>query len=117
MTTLTLREARRRKGWTQDQLAAASGVGARLRIGELPRSRALHALGDESAAVRFTLGGGDDYELLFTLPPVRAEMLRATLAGSVPCHCIGEIVATPGVKCLDAAGSELRVPGWDHFRA
>ena len=105
-------------GLAQDlgRLAAASGVGARLRISELPRSRALQALADEAGAVRFTLGGGDDYELLFTLPPVRAEMLRATLAGSVPCHCIGEIVAGSGVRCLDREMREVKVAGWDHFR-
>ena len=49
-------------------------------------------------------------------PELRAEMLRATLAGSVPCHCIGEIVAAPGVKCLGADGREVKVAGWDHFR-
>jgi len=105
-------------GLAQDlgRLAAASGVGARVRLGELPRSRALHALTDEADATRLVLGGGDDYELLFTLPPVRAEMLRATLAGTVPCHCIGEIVAAPGVRCLGADGREVKVAGWDHFR-
>ena len=105
-------------GLAQDlgRLAAASGVGARVRVSELPRSRALHALADDAVAMRFTLGGGDDYELLFTLPPVRAETLRATLAGSVPCHCIGEIVATPGVRCLDREMREVKVAGWDHFR-
>jgi thiamine-monophosphate kinase len=105
-------------GLAQDlgRLVAASGVGVRLRTAELPRSRALHALADELAAVRFTLGGGDDYELLFTGPAVRTTLLRATLAGMVPCHCIGEVVAAPGVRCLDAAGQEIQVAGWDHFR-
>lgn len=106
-------------GLAQDlgRLVAASGVGARIRTAEVPRSRALHALVDDATALRLALGGGDDYELLFTVPPGRTAALRAALAGSVPCHCIGEVVAAPGVRCVTAAGGELVVPGWDHFRS
>ncbi len=99
------------------RLAAASGVGAVVRAAELPLSRALHALAGEARAVEFALGGGDDYELLFSVPPAaRPALARAAASGGAPaCHCIGEIVAGRGVRVLGARG-ELPVPrGWDHF--
>jgi thiamine-monophosphate kinase len=99
------------------RLAAASGVGATVRAAELPLSRALYALAGESRAREFALGGGDDYELLFTVPPSARQALAAvtTSAGAPACHCIGEIVAGRGVRVLGERG-ELPVPrGWDHF--
>jgi len=100
-------------------LAAASGVGAIIRAEELPLSRALYALAGEARAREFALGGGDDYELLFTVPPAaRTALARLTAATGAPaCHCIGEVVAGRGVRLVAKSG-ELPVPrGWDHFRA
>jgi len=37
------------------------------------------------------LGGGDDYELLFTLPADATAAMEATLPAGVPVHCIGAI--------------------------
>ena len=99
------------------RLAAASGVGAVVRAAELPLSRALYALVGEARARDLALGGGDDYELLFTVPPAaRAALGAATAAPGAPaCHCIGEVVAGRGVRVLGERG-ELPVPrGWDHF--
>ncbi len=108
-------------GLAQDlgRLAAASGVGATIRAAELPLSRALYALAGESRAREFALGGGDDYELLFTVPPAARQALAAVGggAGAPACHCIGEVGAGRGVRVLGERG-ELPVPrGWDHFRA
>jgi thiamine-monophosphate kinase len=99
------------------RLAAASGVGATVRAAELPLSRALHALAGETQAREFALGGGDDYELLFTAPPAARQALAAAAAsaGAPACHCIGEIVAGRGLRVLGERG-ELPVPrGWNHF--
>jgi thiamine-monophosphate kinase len=101
------------------RLAAASGVGAVIRAAELPLSRALYALAGESRARDFALGGGDDYELAFTVPaaarPALAQLTAG--AGAPACHCIGEIVAGRGVRVVGEHG-DLPVPrGWDHFRA
>ena len=106
-------------GLAQDlgRLAAASGVGATIRAAELPLSRALYALSGEARARDFALGGGDDYELLFTVPPGARQALVAvtSAAGAPACHCIGEIVAGRGVRVL-GEGGELPVPrGWNHF--
>ncbi|MEI8297579.1 MAG: thiamine-phosphate kinase [Pseudomonadota bacterium] len=101
------------------RLVAASGVGAVLRAAELPLSRALYALAGEARARDFALGGGDDYELLYTVAPgARQQMFQlAASAGAPACHCIGEVVAGRGVRVLGERG-ELPVPrGWDHFHA
>ena len=65
-------------------------------------SRALYALAGETRAREFALGGGDDYELLFTVPPAARQALAAVTgsAGSPACHCIGEIAAGRGVRVL-----------------
>ena len=100
------------------RLAAASGAGAVVRASEQPLSRALYALVGEARAREFALAGGDDYELLFTVPPAsRAAIVAlAASAGAPACHCIGEIVSRKGVRVLGERG-ELPVPaGWDHFR-
>jgi thiamine-monophosphate kinase len=99
------------------RLAAASGVAAIVRATELPLSRALYALAGETRAREFALGGGDDYELLFTVPKAaRAALAQLTGSPGAPaCHCIGDIAAGRGVRVVGEQG-DLRVPrGWDHF--
>jgi thiamine-monophosphate kinase len=106
-------------GLAQDlgRLASASGVAATIRAAELPLSRALYALAGESRALDFALAGGDDYELLFTVPPGARQAFASVTAsaGAPACHCIGEIAAGRGVRVQGERG-ELPVPrGWDHF--
>ncbi len=106
-------------GLAQDlgRLIGASGVGAVMRASELPLSQALFALAGERGARDFALGGGDDYELLFTVPPSRrAGLARAmATAGSPACHCIGEITEGRGIRLVSAAGDLSLPAGWDHF--
>jgi thiamine-monophosphate kinase len=99
------------------RLVAASQVGAIVRAAELPLSRALFALAGEARARDYALGGGDDYELLFSVPPgARATLARAMSAAGAPaCHCIGEVISGRGVRVVGEKG-DLPVPrGWDHF--
>jgi thiamine-monophosphate kinase len=68
------------------------------------------------------LNGGDDYELLFTLPPHLATH-TAAIADAAGCavHRIGEIVAGDGdpphnVRCLRGGRVErIEEAGFDHF--
>lgn len=61
------------------KLMAASGCGAELDAGALPLSPALRQLfGEEALALALT--GGEDYELLFTLPAARESHLRKVIA-------------------------------------
>jgi thiamine-monophosphate kinase len=98
------------------KLCAASGVGARVDLDTLPVSAALAAAHDRGTAERFVLEGGDDYELLFTLPATAADDIVAGLPPDVPVTCIGEIVPGTGVTRVR---SGRPVPGsgrgYDHF--
>ena len=101
------------------RLAQASGVGAKIRAEQLPLSRALYGLAGEARAREFALGGGDDYELAFSVPPTRRTALAqaAAASGAPACHCIGEIVAGRGLRVLGIHGELPPPPGWDHFAA
>jgi thiamine-monophosphate kinase len=85
------------------RLAAASGCGAVLELGDLPVSDALRATVGEQAW-RLALSGGEDYELCFTAAPAQAAAITA-LAGrcAVPLTRCGRLRA--------AAGLELRLGG------
>jgi thiamine-monophosphate kinase len=90
-------------------LCAASGVGARIALERVP------TVGDPRSAV----AAGDDYELLFTLPPAAEDRVDAlAAAGDAPLTRIGRIVEEPGVVLLDSEGEPLPASGggWDHFR-
>lgn len=94
------------------RLCAASGVGARVRLADVPVGPA--------ATVGDALGGGEDYELLAALPDAAAvDAARAELAEAfgVPLTEVGELTAEPGMVAVDAAGHEdaLVPSGWDHF--
>lgn len=71
-------------------------------------------------AFDYALYGGEDYELLFTLPPGNADDLLPRFAKTfdLPCTRIGEIrKASFGVKLEMPSGEELAIEdkGFDHF--
>jgi thiamine-monophosphate kinase len=100
-----------------EKLCAASAVGAHLDLDRLPVSNLLGARFDRADCERLVLHGGDDYELLFTLPADRAAALVPRLHAVCAVNCIGEITPGAGVTCR-RAGSPVAVPGggYDHFR-
>jgi thiamine-monophosphate kinase len=93
------------------RLCRASDVGAVVTAEALPwrRLEPLAARLGESA-LELTLGGGEDYVLLFALPPRVAPPARL---GAYP---IGHLTAEPEVV-LEAAGERRCLPagGWDHL--
>ena len=97
---------------------AASGVGAEIEAARLPLSETLRAALDPVSGWRLALGGGDDYELLFTAPAGRGdEVARAAREAGVPVTRIGRIVVTPGLACHGPDGAPLAVPhGYEHFK-
>jgi thiamine-monophosphate kinase len=98
------------------KLCAASGVGARLDLGALPLSSRLTAAHGREAAERFVLSGGDDYELIFTLPADEAARHEAELSRTCAVTRIGEIEAGHGVRCeRDGLAVEVTGRGYDHF--
>ena len=87
----------------------ASGCGARIDVAALPLSPALRRVcarqGWDAAAL--AIGGGEDYELLFTCTP------EAEKALAVPHTVIG--TATAGTS-LEWLGTGRSFHGYDHFR-
>jgi thiamine-monophosphate kinase len=99
------------------KLCRASGVGARLDLECLPVSPELARRHGRDACERFVLSGGDDYELLFTVPPAGSEQLEADLRPRFPLTRIGVIEeAGGGVRCLrNGVETGVRGEGYDHF--
>lgn len=96
-----------------------SGCGACLWPERLPLSAAARALADDATARACALGGGDDYELCFTVTPEEeAEVRRRAHAAGLAVTAVGVIEAEPGLRSLDADGAvrPLEPAGWDHFR-
>lgn len=97
-----------------------SRLAAVLADADLPLA-ALTACGaPEEAARTALLGGGDDYELLFTAPAERHGAITALGARlGLPLHPIGRLAsAAPGrVELRDDDGRALPLPprGYDHF--
>jgi thiamine-monophosphate kinase len=100
------------------KLTRASDVGAHLHLDRLPLAPELVAKHDPAECERYVLHGGDDYELLFTLPAELAESMAPLIATQVRCglHRIGEVVAGHGVRCLRHGRDEpVAGRGYDHF--
>jgi len=95
------------------RLCAASGVGVQIDPGKLPVPHGM----DRKSARELALHGGDDYELLFSVPPRRVSRLPANFRG-LRLTQIGEITAGSGVRVIGTDGKlePLRAAGWDPFR-
>ncbi len=85
-----------------DRLCRASACGAVIHAGRLPLAAPLRTLG-RADAERLACSGGEDYELLFTVPP-RAAARLARLALGCRTTCVGEMVRGRGVRVGDGAG-------------
>lgn len=99
------------------KLAQASGLAAHVCVEALPLSAALRKSAALGQARDWALAGGDDYELLFAVPPSRfpelksaADQLNLTLTP------IGELHAGAGVTwSLNGEDFVPVVSGYDHF--
>lgn len=106
-------------GLVQDlgHLCRAGGVCAVIDAALVPLSAPARAAGTEWLPECLT--GGDDYELLFAVPPAAESRLRdeAERAG-IPVARIGRFVTgPPEVRVLAPDGAEMTFPrlGWSHF--
>ena len=100
------------------RLCAASGVGARIEATKLSRVRVPKSgrrRNDDS--LEMALHGGDDYELLFSVPRLKLKRIPRSFHG-LPLTVIGEITKERTLLLVEESGREVQLPnrGWDPFR-
>lgn len=95
------------------RLCRESGVGAVVDASALPLARRFAPLCERlgRGPLALALGGGEDYVLLFALPP------GARPPGRLGCRRIGEITASRRLVLLGEDGRRRPLPalGWDHL--
>jgi thiamine-monophosphate kinase len=103
-------------------ICTRSGVGAEIEEDRLPLPGYLGEIAEKAgkSVLDLALHSGEDYELLFTVPPrVPAAKVRSAAGRSgVPVTEIGKIVGRDDGYCLvDSRGrrTPLTPTGWDHF--
>jgi thiamine-monophosphate kinase len=104
------------------RLCAASQVGAKIYASKVPSAAlptaAARKLGNrKSDPLQLALHGGDDYELLFTIPPRQAKKLSQA-PGAAALNPIGEITRPRELTIVapDGKTKPLQSQGWDPFR-
>lgn len=102
------------------KLCAASGVSAVVNVASVPLSPAAAGLVARSAiCVETLLAGGDDYEVLCTVPPAQSDaLIAAGRAVGLAVTAIGTIVAGhKRARFLDEQGEELALKrlSYSHF--
>jgi thiamine-monophosphate kinase len=100
------------------RVCAASAVGALLDRSKIPRAKIPDfAIRRGYDRLQLALHGGDDYELLFTVPPRKTKFLPETFQG-VNLTAIGRIVRGRKLLLLVENGRAMQIvrSGWDPFR-
>lgn len=99
------------------RLCEASGTGAEIFASQVPAYA--DARNWQCDPLELALHGGEDFELLFAVPPGKAARLERAYPGSLPpLSCIGRLRRARGVVCAPRPGVPARplMPaGFDHF--
>jgi thiamine-monophosphate kinase len=94
-----------------------SGVGAEILSSEIPLSPSLMQRSRwlSRPVLHYALSGGEDYELLFSVPPAKVKKLRSL---RLPVTEIGTIRAGKALSLVEGSGRKrsLQPTGYDHFR-
>ncbi len=98
------------------RICNSSGTGATIHTSMVPVHPSANKI-FPAEALQMALGGGEDYELLFTANSGAIEKVKRTASSRIT--VIGEITAGPAgvVNLIDENGSAYRIEkaGWDHF--
>jgi thiamine-monophosphate kinase len=102
------------------KLCAASGVSAQIKTDQVPLSEAARrVVAVDPTQIETVLTGGDDYEVLCTIPPDRLAPFRAAAAAAaVPVTEIGRIVegsAAPEFLGRDGRPMHFKQVSFSHF--
>lgn len=101
-----------------DRLCEASGVGARIWENLIPGPwEPAQGRSPSREMLRLALHGGEDYQLLFTVPSAKASRVPRRYRG-VQLRGIGEVTRLRKLRLIRATGKEetLISAGWDHFQ-
>lgn len=100
-------------------ICETSHVGAQIEVDRVPLSDpARAALANSPDLIETVLGGGDDYELLFTASPLHEDALTSLAREvGVPVTRVGSIDSGNGVRVIGRDGCEitLTTTGYRHF--
>ena len=101
------------------KLVRVSGVAAEIEVARVPLSDAAQAvIAAEPAMIEPALTGGDDFEIVCTVPAAKADSFRAAAqAAKVAVTDIGQISAGEGARFLAADGKVLsfKRASFSHF--
>ena len=100
------------------KLCRASGLAAAVDVGAVPLSDAARAaLSADAKLIERILTGGDDYEIVLTLPVAKFGVLRAAAENAgVPLAKIGQVTSGQGVRFLrEGKALSFTQPSYSHF--
>jgi thiamine-monophosphate kinase len=100
------------------RLCEASRAGATIHSGKLPlSSEKFSGKFSEQERLAAAIHGGDDYELLFTVPPSRLKAVSPNAPGGTVTE-IGVITSARNLEIVDQDGrtTALQALGWDPFQ-
>lgn len=96
-------------------LCEESGVGAEIHLDKLPLSPEIHRF--QRQPYRLALHGGEDYELLFSVPPQSLRSL-SRLQKKYKITFIGRMIKKKEIFLIDHRGKRkpLEIKGYQHFK-
>jgi len=99
-------------------LAAASGVRLEIDAERIPvADGVVEATGSAGAALELAASGGEDFELLVTLPPERLDAADKAVSGTGTALTeVGQVVKGEGVTLRLPGGGEIQPRGFDQRR-
>jgi thiamine-monophosphate kinase len=104
------------------RICAASQVGAKIYADKLPRVTIPHGAASRLGKrkldpLQLALHAGEDYELLFTVPPRRVKIMRRAPSAST-LTAIGVITSARKIMLVDSdrKAQPLKSQGWDPFK-
>ena len=100
-----------------EKLLVAGKVSGQVELEKIPLSPAMQNVMDTDDALRFALGGGDDYELGFTSAAKLEELEQIGAALDVRITKIGEVGEGSGLRCTrNGTDYDYHHDGYKHFR-
>jgi thiamine-monophosphate kinase len=102
-------------------VAGASGIAIRIEADSLPLADGVVEVATAAGLdpLRLAVSGGEDYELLATLPAPQADDASARMeaAGETTLTAVGEVCEGEGAEIRLPGGGPLDAAGYDHFAA